>query len=264
MNCYKGDIGEPIIKFNMEENEINYNSRDSIKLSGTFMKKDQNETCIIMCHGLKTDREEYCDFTKLSQILVENGYDTFRFDFRAHGKSDGKHIEMTMEGLKEDLQSTLYLVQNEGYSQILILGASFGDSILSLINYDYFPKVKKIIIYSGSIDNTNGNPKGSLGIQNYKKAIAEGSVNIKSKTTGKIMTLSKKFMEETRDLKPEERIKKINIPILFLQGTEDQTTPYRINKNIAEQCKNAILQQLKGQHMDFIKKMKERQQFNIF
>ncbi len=29
----------------------------------------------------------------------------FRFDFRAHGKSDGKDIEMTMEGLKKRLRS---------------------------------------------------------------------------------------------------------------------------------------------------------------
>ena len=63
-----------------------------------------------------------------------------------------------------------------------IIGASFGASILSLINYAYFPQVKKLIVYSGSIDNNYGNPKGSLGIQNYKKALTEGSVNIQSKT----------------------------------------------------------------------------------
>lgn len=232
----------------MKENEriINYNSIDGTRLSGTFMTKKQNKSCIIMCHGLKTDREEYGDFTELSKILLDNGYDTFRFDFRAHGKSDGKDIEMTIEGLKKDLESTLWLVQNEGYSQLMILGASFGASILSLINYSYFPQVKKLIVYSGSIDNNNGNPKSSLGIQNYEKALEDGSVNIKSKTTEKIMTLSKTFMRETRELQPEERIKEINIPILFLQGTEDQTTPYKVNKDIAEQCKEAYFVAIEG------------------
>ncbi|MFR8143698.1 MAG: alpha/beta hydrolase [Clostridia bacterium] len=210
------------------------------------MRKKPNKSCVIMCHGLKTDREEYGDFTKLSEILVNNGYDTFRFDFRAHGKSDGKDIEMTMEGLKKDLEATLWLVQNEGYSQMIVLGASFGASVLSLINYAYFPQVKKLIVYSGSIDNNNGNPKGSLGIQNYESALVEGSVNIKSKTTDKVMTLSRTFMRETRNLKPEEKIKEINIPILFLQGTEDQTTPYKINKNIAEQCKEAYFVAIEG------------------
>ena len=70
-----------------------------------------------------------------------------------------------------------------------------------------------MIVYSGSIDNNKGNPKGSLGIRNYRKALTEGSVNIKSKTTGKIMSLSKTFMRETRELQPEERIKKINMTI---------------------------------------------------
>ena len=232
----------------MKENEkiINYNSIDGTRLSGTFMRKKPNKSCVIMCHGLKTDREEYGDFTKLSEILVNNGYDTFRFDFRAHGKSDGKDIEMTMEGLKKDLEANLWLVQNEGYSQMIVLGASFGASVLSLINYAYFPQVKKLIVYSGSIDNNNGNPKGSLGIQNYESALVEGSVNIKSKTTDKVMTLSRTFMRETRNLKPEEKIKEINIPILFLQGTEDQTTPYKINKNIAEQCKEAYFVAIEG------------------
>lgn len=230
----------------MDEKVINYKSIDGIQLGGTLMKKEQNKSCIVMCHGLKTDRNEYGDFTKLSEMLVDNGYDTFRFDFRAHGKSEGTDIEMTMEGLKKDLEATLWLVQNEGYSQLIILGASFGASVLSLINYAYFSKVKKLIVYSGSIDNNNGNPKGSLGIQNYRKALTEGSINIKSKTTGKIMTLSKTFMRETRELKPEEKIKKINMPILFLQGTEDQTTPYKVNKNIAKQCKEAYFRAIEG------------------
>ena len=232
----------------MKENEkiVYYNSIDGTRLSGTLMRKEQNKSCIVMCHGLKTDRDEYGDFTKLSEILIDNSYDTFRFDFRAHGKSDGKDIEMTMEGLKKDLEATLWLVQSKGYSQLMILGASFGASVLSLINYAYFPQVKKLIIYSGSIDNNKGNPKGSLGNQNYRKALMDGSVNIKSKTTGKIMTLSKTFMRETRELQPEERIKKINIPILFLQGTEDQTTPYKVNKNIAEQCKEAYFVAIEG------------------
>lgn len=238
-----------IRKFIMKENEkiINYNSIDGTRLSGTLMRKqNKNKSCIIMCHGLKTDREEYGDFSKLSQTLLENGYDTFRFDFRAHGKSEGKDIEMTIDGLKKDLEATLWLIQNEGYSQLGILGASFEASILSLINYAYFPQVKKLIVYSGSIDNSNGNPKGSLGILNYKKALTDGSVDIKSKTTEKIMTLSKTFMKETRELKPEEKIKKINIPILFLQGTEDKTTPYKVNKNIAEQCKEAYFVTIEG------------------
>lgn len=233
----------------MQENEeiINYRSMDGIKLSGTFMRKQNKSTnCIILCHGLKTDREEYGDFAEVSKILLDNDYDTFRFDFRAHGKSEGKDVEMTMEGLKKDLEATLFFVQKEGYSQIGVIGASFGASILSLINYAYFPQVKKLIIYSGSIDNNKGNPKGSLGIENYERALIDGSVNIQSKTTGKIMTLSQKFMRETRDLKPEEKIKKINIPILFLQGTGDKTTPYEINKSIAEQCKNAYFATIKG------------------
>lgn len=229
------------------ENIVNYKSIDGIRLSGTHMKnQNQTKCCIVMCHGLKTDREEYGDFTELSKILLDNGYDTFRFDFRAHGKSEGKDIEMTIEGLKKDLEATLFLLQNEGYSQLGIIGASFGASILSLINYAYFPQVKKLIVYSGSIDNNKGNPKGSLGIENYKKALIDGSVNIQSKTTGKIMTLSETFMRETRKLTPEEKIKKINIPILFLHGTEDKTTSYEVSKAIAEQCKNSYFATIEG------------------
>lgn len=102
----------------MQETEkiINYKSIDGTRLSGTLMN-NKNKKCIIMCHGLKTDREEYGDFTELSKILLDNGYDSFRFDFRAHGKSEEKDIEMTMDGLKKDLEATLYLVQNEGYSR---------------------------------------------------------------------------------------------------------------------------------------------------
>lgn len=92
-----------------------------------------------------------------------------------------------------------------------------------------------------------------MGVINYNKALIDGSVDVKSKTTGKIMTLSKMFMRETRELRPEERIKTINIPILFLQGTEDQTTPYNVNKNIAEQCKKAYFVKIQGASHGFHK-----------
>ena len=233
----------------MQKNEetVKYTSKDGITLSGTFTHaKKKSKSCVVMCHGLKTDRDEYGTFADLSNMLLDNGYDSFRFDFRAHGQSEGRDVEMTVQGLKKDLCATLGLLQNSGYSEIIVVGASFGASILSLINYAYFPQVKKIIVWSGSIDANRGNSNGSLGVQNYRKALENGSVNVESKTTGKIITLSDRFMRETRELAPEEKIKEINKPILFLQATEDETSPYEVNKNIAKCCKDAYFIEIEG------------------
>jgi len=226
---------------------INYRSLDGTKLLGILESKmNFSKKCIIMCHGLKTNKDEYGGFKELTQVLA-NDYDTFRFDFRAHGESQGNEMEMTVKGLKEDLEATLLeLILKRKYEEVCILGASFGGAILSLIDYERFPEVKKLIMWSASIDANKGNVKGSLGYENYKKAIEEGSVEIKSKTTGKIRKLSRTFMKETRDLKPEEKIKDINIPILFIHGTEDKTTPYEVNKQIAKECKKSCLVIIKG------------------
>lgn len=231
---------------NRKSRQINYESIDGTGLVGILSANvNSNKSCVIMCHGLKTDKEEYGDFKKLSEILVGN-YDNFRFDFRAHGQSQGKDMEMTVQALKEDLEATIILIQNEGYNEICILGASFGASILSLIDYEKFPKVKKLIIWSGSIDANKGNPKGSLGYYNYRRAMEEGSVEIKSKTTNNVMRLNRTFMKETRSLKPEEKIKDIDLPILFIHGTEDETTPYAVNQQIARTVKKCCFATISG------------------
>ena len=225
---------------------VNYKSKDGTKLIGIVNANAiSNKGCIIMCHGLKTDKEEYGDFKKLSELLLEN-YDSFRFDFRGHGQSEGKDIDITMQGLKEDLESSIIFIQNQGYEEIYILGASFGASILSLINYERFPKVKKLIMWSGSIDFDKGNPRGSLGYYNYKKAIEEGSVEVKIKTTDNVMKLSRTFMEETRSSKAEEKIKEIDVPILFIHGTEDETTPYQVNRQMAKTVKKSYFATIQG------------------
>lgn len=179
-------------------------------------------------------------------FFKNRGYNSFRFDFRAHGQSAGKDIDMTLNSLKEDLCSTISFIQKRGFEEIYILGSSFGASIVSLLDYTSFPGVKKLIIYSGSLDFDKGNPKGSLGTENYKTAIENGYVTISSKTTGCQMQLSKKFMLETRHFHPGDKIKHIDLPILFLHGTDDETTPCKVNKNIADECKHSYFLDIPG------------------
>ncbi len=220
---------------------VAYFSLDRTKLFGIWNRHDiQTKGCFILCHGLKTDKEEYGVFESLSNVLFQWNYDSFRFDFRGHGQSEGTTEQIIYEGLKSDLEATISLVRNSGYREIYILGASFGASVLSLMDYAKFPEVKRLIMWSGSIDFDKGNPLGSLGDNNYKKALQEGSITIKSKTTGKNMTFSKFFMEETRELKPQDKIKQINIPILFIHGTEDETTPYEVNRRLSAKCKKGL------------------------
>lgn len=80
----------------MQEN-IYYNSTDGIKLCGILNKETNNDKIIIMCHGIRGNKEEKGAFIELENRLAINGFNSFRFDFRGHGESRGKDLEVTIE-----------------------------------------------------------------------------------------------------------------------------------------------------------------------
>lgn len=107
---------------------IRFQASDGVWLSGWLIARDPQEPWIILCHGLGTNRADLLD---LASALAKARFNTFLFDFRAHGESQGR---ATSFGWREqrDLEGALVLlgkqpgVPDRPYG---VLGVSMGGAV---------------------------------------------------------------------------------------------------------------------------------------
>lgn len=133
------------------EEKIYINSTDNIKLCALMGNISQNKI-VLLCHGIRGNKDERRSFCVLAEEIQKHGYSTIRIDFRAHGESTGVDYEMTISKEIEDVETVLNFLGSKGYKEIIVLGASFGASIVSLVDYSKFDKVKALVLWYGALD----------------------------------------------------------------------------------------------------------------
>lgn len=232
------------------EEKIYYNSTDDITLYGKLSKVNDSKKIIILCHGLKGNVSETGSFDELTKYLKKEKINSFRFDFRGHGKSTGNDYDMTITKEVEDLEMTINMLKRKGFEEFMILGASFGASIMSLIDYDKYKEVKGLINWYGAIDYKATIEEDSFFSDEHKKiAERDGYYPIISKRTGNIFRLGLSLFKEIDVIKPYEKLIKVNLPILFVHGLADNMVPYQLSEKICSMCQNAKIKLIEnGNH----------------
>jgi len=71
---------------NLPFEAVRFPATDGVQLAGWKIAGDPKRPWIIFCHGLGTNRADLLD---LAAALFAAGYNSFLFDFRAHGESQG-------------------------------------------------------------------------------------------------------------------------------------------------------------------------------
>ena len=244
------DYNPAILPKGKLEEKIFYNSTDNIKLCGLLSKVNDNANIVILCHGLKADKTERNSFSKLVELLQQHNINSFRFDFRGHGESTGKDYEMTPLKEVEDLESTIKMLENKNYNNIFLLGASFGASIISLLDTDKFKSVKGLISWYGCLDYFATIEEDHFFSDEHMQVAKEkGYYEIVSKRTGKSFKLGINLYNEIHRLVPYEYLIDKDIPILFVHGTKDRMIPHSLSKKINALCKNSSLELIEnGDH----------------
>lgn len=229
----------------MNEEKIYYNSTDNIKLCGLLSTPIDNDTIIILCHGLRGDKNENHAFTSLTEKLIENKINSFRFDFRSHGESTGLEYEMTISKEIEDLEATIKLLQQRNFHNFILLGASFGAGIIALINHKKY-NITALISWYGALDFKHPANK-TFSNANYEIAKQQGYyTRLKNNIETKF---GLELFNEINTFKPYEQLSQLDLPILFIHGTSDTTIPYQLSQQVSSTCKNATLKLIEnGSH----------------
>ena len=229
--------------------KIYYDSINNLKLCGILNESGKKDKMIIMCHGIRGNKDECGAFVNLSQKLLENGYSSFRFDFNGHGESDGKDQDMTITKEILDLESTVNMLEEKGYKEFILLGGSFGAGIVSLFPFEKYKSVKAIILWYGCLDYEYARYGNLFTKENMDEAIKNSFYVSKSMHSKKEFKFGLELFKETYKYKPYENLSKCNLPKLFVHGNKDSALPYELSETISSKCNNSIFKLIKnGEH----------------
>lgn len=136
-----------------------------------LLEAENKNYCAILCHGIRADKEEHGNFQKLSHRLLESKISTYWFDFTGHGKSEKNFSDFTISVAIKDLESAIQYVTQLGYEKIIILGASFGAGIVSLVDYSKFSNVIALVLWYPALIYSDAQ---IFSKENVKRAIRTG------------------------------------------------------------------------------------------
>ena len=106
--------------------EITIETRDGLKLSGWWIPN--GEGTVIPLHGYTRSRWDEVYMKQTIEFLLKEGYSVLVFDFRAHGRSDGKYTTVGEKELIDVLSAVDWLKKNhpEKAGKIGLVGFSMG------------------------------------------------------------------------------------------------------------------------------------------
>lgn len=193
-------------------------SADGVKLNGWYIKAAEGKPTVIFCHG---QGENISLWQDNAQFLADNGYGVFMIDYRGHGRSEGKPYET---GLYVDLESAIkYLkdIEKIPQSNIVLWGRSLGGAVVAdIASRDRF---RGIIL-----DSTFTNIR-DVAIHLTSNGILEGDGGFWSSMATKFV----KYMPLTQKFDTENKIFKINYPLLLGHSVNDKTVPVQMAYELA-------------------------------
>ena len=104
------------------ETKLLFNNSRGDQLVGILNKKSSKDI-VILCHGFTSDKNSAKNIEITKRL---NDVSTFRFDFYAHGESDGALENITVSEGIDDILSAINYLKKLKYKNIGLLGSSYG------------------------------------------------------------------------------------------------------------------------------------------
>lgn len=194
--------------FGLEHEEIDFKSRDGIKLSGWLIPNNRTKAAVIVMHGYPADK---ANLLGIARFLADD-FNVFLFDFRSFGKSEGS---FTTAGYleKNDLLGAIeYLEKEKNIRKVGLYGFSLGGAVALSISHG---NVKAIVTDSAyaKLSHMVGHMYRPFFVLKYPLAYL-------TKLYGML------FLGINIDKSgPLDNIKNIKVPILLIHAGNDSQIP---------------------------------------
>lgn len=238
----------------MQEEKITFKNDEGTDLVGVLaMPQIKTKKCIVLCHGITSDKDEDGIFIELTEKLIAKGFAVFRFDFRGHGESGGRSTDMTITGEQADVDAAVTVVEEKGYKELGLLGASFAGGAVSIYTAANSKRIKVLVLWNALIDYairvtpTTQWGKRYLGQPAIDRANRLGYTEIGSS----MFRVGKKLMDQMAVLEPWKALVDLETPVLFVHGNKDTYIDYHDSVKYSLLMKNAQLEIIRGAEHGF-------------
>ncbi|MDP3726878.1 MAG: alpha/beta fold hydrolase [bacterium] len=210
---------------------IKIKTKDNFILDGILNGVNGTNKGVILAHGMTVDRDDEGIFVRAEHKLNELGFFTLRFDFRAHGKSQGNSVkDFTISGELEDLSSAVTLMLNTGGIKWLgLAGASFGGGISALYAGQHNNQINALFLANPVLDYEKcflkpTTPWAKEYFENVFERIDQyGFIEVGSRK----FKAGRRLFEEMKNFKPCEELRKYKNPLLVVHGDQDSRVSYQ-------------------------------------
>lgn len=202
-------------------------SADGTLVSATHIQRGGNRL-VIASHGITAERTEGGLYNRFIDRLPTT-YDAILFDFRGHGSSARKPIEVTISGEILDLMAILNWARSKDYSTIDYVATSFGASIGILAADAYgLNFLRKAVFWNPVISyrNTFINSTVEWAKVFFSQTdIYELAQRKSTKITDEDFFISSLMTQELLILHPENVSWPSAVPLFIIHGDKDTLVP---------------------------------------
>lgn len=188
---------------------------DGLKLAGFYIKnkKETNKLAVVI-HGYFSC---HLDMTIQTKFFLDEGFDVFLPDLRAHGESEGKTVGMGYLDCKDVSKWILKLIKKLGEkTEIIVCGWSMGGATTLMLSGMDLPKNVKGFIADAPYTSAYDEFKYILNSRHILSQPLMAMAEIGAKLFGKY---------SLKNASAVFGVKKSTLPILFIHGEKDTFVP---------------------------------------
>jgi pimeloyl-ACP methyl ester carboxylesterase len=229
---------------------VAFRSLDGLHLSGTLVIPSTGAgVATVLVHGGGVTRDEGGFFTRLAATLAEAGMPSLRFDFRAHGDSEGRQEDLTLSGVVNDVRAAVERIRQETSDRAVnLIGTSFGGGLCAFFAAHYPHQVRRLVLLNPLLNYK----RRFVDDKSYwhhdqidewmGRELAENGFVAHSPS----LKLGRALLNEVFYVEPHRVLGEITAPTLFVHGTRDTFIPVDSSREATEQVGDARLVEIEG------------------
>jgi pimeloyl-ACP methyl ester carboxylesterase len=219
--------------------QVEFRSLDGLRLRGTLvLPSTVHGPAVVLVHGGGVTREEGGFYARLAAALAEAGLASLRFDFRAHGESEGRGEDLTISAVANDIRAAVSYVRDvTGSGLVDLIGASFGGGISAFFTARHPGQIRRLVLFNPLldykkrfIDDKPDWDSDQISEQAGQELAAQGFL-----THSPTFRLGRALLNEVFFLSPRQALTEVTVPVLLVHGTRDTFVPIESSREAARQ-----------------------------
>ncbi|MFH1173560.1 MAG: alpha/beta fold hydrolase [archaeon] len=185
---------------------------------------------VIICHGFGAHKNLPWK-QALSATLLQRKLPSLRFDFSGCGESQGLFEESTYTKQLSDLFSVINWSFEHGYHQLYLAGHSRAGSVVLRAASERHG-ICGVIDIAGVAYVEQFDRRLTAAQARELQLTGKTAIPLPIRLDGKLFTLTKEFIDDTKTWHLFQTVKHIKCPLLIIHGEKDQSVPLQDSKDL--------------------------------